>query len=77
MPERQTWHVTTHDDEGWQVQKAGGEQATSLHDTKSEAVEAAKQLAKNQPLGQIKIHKTDGTIQEERTYGEDPRGTEG
>lgn len=77
MPTRQTWHVTTHDDEGWQVKKAGNEQATSRHETKQDAIEEAKELAKNRELGQIKIHKMDGTIQEERTYGEDPPGSEG
>jgi hypothetical protein len=77
MPDRHTWHVTTHDDESWQVKKAGNDQATSTHGTKDEAVKKARELAKNQELGQIKIHKQDGTIQEERTYGEDPPGTEG
>lgn len=77
MAERKTWHVTTHEDEGWQVKKAGGDQATSRHETKDDAIQAAKQLAKKKDLGQIKIHKTDGTIQEERTYGEDPPGTKG
>ena len=76
MPERETWHVTTHED-GWKVQKAGGKRATSVHATKAEAVEAARQIAKDRPKGQIKIHKADGTIQEERTYGEDPPGSKG
>lgn len=76
MPTRRTWHVTTHDG-GWQVKKAGNEQATSLHENKADAIDAARRLAKRQELGQIKIHKMDGTIQEERTYGEDPPGSEG
>lgn len=77
MPERQTWHITTHDDDGWQVKKAGNDQATSVHENKQEAIEAGRDLAKDQALGQLKIHKTDGTIQEERTYGDDPAGTKG
>ena len=33
---------------------------------------SGKELAKKAPLGQIKIHKQDGTIQTEHTYGQDP-----
>jgi hypothetical protein len=77
MAERQTWHVTTHDGDGWQVKKAGNERATSTHESKQEAVEAGREIAKKQAKGQLKIHKTDGTIQEERTYGDDPPGTKG
>lgn len=76
MPTRETWHVTTHED-GWQVKKSGNEQATSLHENKQDALQAAREIAKDQELGQLKIHKADGTIQEERTYGEDPPGTKG
>lgn len=77
MPERETWHVTTHDEEKWQVKKANNEKATETHATKDDAIQAAKSLAKNQKLGQVKVHKRDGTIHEEFTYGEDPPGTKG
>ena len=34
-------------------------------------------LAKKGPLGQIKIHKQDGKIQTEHTYGGDPHPPKG
>jgi len=35
-------------------------------------IDQARKLAKSKPLGQIVIHKSDGKIQTERTYGRDP-----
>jgi len=72
VSERQVYHVTPHE-KGWQVKKEGAEKATSIHETKKEAVENAVALAKKADLGQVKIHKRTGEIQEERTYGKDPR----
>lgn len=77
MPERHTWHVSPHSEGGWKVKKVNAERARSRHDKKEEAVQAAKRLAKNSARGQIRIHKRDGRIQEERTYGEDPPETKG
>lgn len=45
----------------------------SEHDTKDEAVEEARRLAQSAELGQIKVHKRDGNMEYESTYGEDPR----
>lgn len=64
-------------DEGWAVQKQGAGKATSVHETKSEAVEKAKEVAKKAPTGQVIIHKKDGTIQTEHTYGKDPNPPKG
>ena len=54
------------------VKEEKASRASSSHDTKAEAVDRAKELAKNQDLGQVVIHKQDGTIQTEHTYGKDP-----
>ena len=72
MPERKTYHVTPHIDGGWKVQAEDASRASSIHETKAPAVERAKELAKRQPLGQVVIHKQNGTIQTEHTYGKDP-----
>jgi hypothetical protein len=40
-------------------------------------VQKARELAKKQPLGQVVVHKEDGTIQTEYTYGDDPARTRG
>ncbi len=57
---------------GWQVKDEQEERASSTHEKKDEAVVRAKELAKGQALGQVIIHKQDGTIQTEYTYGDDP-----
>lgn len=71
MSKRTTYHVTP-DGDGWKVQKEGSNRASAQCDTKKEAVNRGRELAQNQTLSQLKIHKQDGTIQEERTYGKDP-----
>ena len=68
---RKTYHVTTHR-YGWQVKAAGAQRASSVESTKAEAVERARELAKAADLGQVVVHKQDGVIQTEWTYGKDP-----
>lgn len=70
MP-RKTYHVVKQDGE-WKVEGEHARRAAGVFDTKVQAVERAIDLAKAQPLGQVIIHRGDGVIQEERTYGEDP-----
>jgi len=77
MSNRKTFHVTPRADGGWNVRRENTSRASSIHDTKAEAINRAKELAKNQDLGQVIIHKKDGTIQTEYTYGKDPFPPEG
>ena len=42
-------------------------------DTKEEAEDFAKQRAQLEKLSQVKVHKKDGTMDYESTYGDDPR----
>jgi hypothetical protein len=69
--------VLTRD--GWQVRKA--KQIVSAHSTQRESEAAAIKLARGTyeggGLGQAVLHKSDGTIREERTYGKDPERTPG
>lgn len=60
------------DKEVWQVKKEGSSTAIKNCDTKNEAIDYAVELAKNNKPSQVKIHKKDGTIESERTYGDDP-----
>lgn len=41
-------------------------------DKKEEAVEFAKDRARQASLGQVKVHTKDGNMEYESTYGEDP-----
>jgi hypothetical protein len=52
--------------------RMGASQASVVGDTKAEVQRRTVELAKQQPLGQVKIHGRDGKIQEERTYGKNP-----
>ncbi|MGB9298977.1 MAG: DUF2188 domain-containing protein [Anaerolineae bacterium] len=72
MAKRTTYHVTPRPDGGWNVERQNSSRASSSHDTKAEATARAKELAKRHTLGQVVIHKRDGTIQSEHTYGKDP-----
>ncbi|MFD0751282.1 DUF2188 domain-containing protein [Mucilaginibacter calamicampi] len=67
MAKRETYHVTKTDN-GWKGEKEGGKRASVVADTKKEAVAKTIEIAKNKPESSVKIHKTDGKIQEERTY---------
>lgn len=78
MAKRTVYHsVPTKD--GWKVESSG--QTISKHQTQKAAETAAIKAghkAENQGrLGQAVLHKSDGTIREERTYGADPRRTRG
>jgi uncharacterized protein YdaT len=63
-------HVTPHQD-GWAVKKEGGERASSVHDTKAEALEQGRDQARNDHV-ELVIHRKDGTIQDSDSFGNDP-----
>ena len=72
MAKRTKYHVTKRPDGQWQAKTEGASRASAVAKTKAEAVDRARDLAKAQPLGQVIIHKSDGKIQTEHTYGSDP-----
>lgn len=55
----------------WAVRGAGNSRATSIHHTQSEAINAARDIAKNQRC-EVVIHRPDGTIRDKDSYGNDP-----
>ena len=72
MPERVTYHVVPDEALGWTVKKEGARRASATAATKQEAIVRAKELAKQQALGQVVVHGRNGAIQTEWTYGKDP-----
>lgn len=70
------YHVVS-DGGDWKVKGENASRATSVHDTKAQAVDAARSRAKSQGDTQVIIHKQNGQIQEERTFGRDPFPPEG
>jgi hypothetical protein len=70
---RTEYHVTyDRDGRQWRVLRQGADRASSVHRTKDEAITAGRKLAKNHVPGQLVIHKRDGSIETEYTYGDDP-----
>jgi hypothetical protein len=58
-------HVVPHE-QAWAVKREGNERASSTHETQKDAIEAARELAKERD--DIVIHRPDGTIRERVTY---------
>ncbi len=56
----------------WSLKKRGNERATGLYDNKKDAVARGRELAKAATPAQLIVHKADGTIEQEFTYGNDP-----
>lgn len=63
-------HVVPHPD-GWAVKGEGNSKATKITDTQQEAINHAREIAKNQE-SELLIHGKDGKIRERDSYGNDP-----
>ena len=75
---RRTWTVEPRPDGSWAVQRDGTKRADSLHKTKPKAIARAVSLGKAaSPRGQVRIKNERGRLEDERTYGNDPRRTRG
>ncbi|MFS2149498.1 MULTISPECIES: DUF2188 domain-containing protein [unclassified Rhizobium] len=57
--------------EKWSVRKAGASRASGTYDTQREAVDKAREIARNQQT-ELYIHGRDGRIRERNSYGSDP-----
>lgn len=66
--DRTTYTVTPREAGGWSVQAEGASRATSVHDSKDEAVSRAKKLAGDRRPSQLLVYKKDGAVQTEQTY---------
>jgi hypothetical protein len=55
---------------GWKVTHNGV--ALSTHSSKQPAIDAGVAIAKKNQPSQLKIQRSDGTIEDERTYEDDP-----
>lgn len=57
--------------ERWAVRGAGNEKSTSMHDTQADAIDRARDIARNQQ-SELLIHGRDGQIRARDSYGNDP-----
>ena len=67
---KQNIHVVPRGD-GWAVQRANGERATSRHDTQTDAIGAGRDIARSEG-SELVIHRPDGRIRDHDSYGNDP-----
>ncbi|MCJ9751958.1 DUF2188 domain-containing protein [Neorhizobium sp. BETTINA12A] len=63
-------HVVPNGDK-WSVRKAGASRASGTFGTQQEAIEKARDLARNQRT-ELYIHDREGRIRERNSYGGDP-----
>ena len=70
MAKARNIHVVPRND-GWAIRKEGTSRATSVHETQRDAVEAGREIARNQS-SELVIHGRDGRIRERDSYGADP-----
>lgn len=70
---RKVYHVTKSHDGDWKGTLTGSNRPSVSAPTKTEALERTVEIAKNAGHSQVVIHKENGVIQSERTYGDDPR----
>ena len=76
MSRKRVW-VSPDGDGGWNVKTQGASRAAANFDDKVDAVDKAKEIAKNASLGQVIIQKRNGEIETEHTYGKDPEKSPG
>ena len=75
--ERVVYHVTPDASaERWIVTQENGKLRREFN-TKEEAEKFAKYRARLNEFSQVKVHKRDGAMDYESTYGEDPRDIPG
>jgi Uncharacterized protein conserved in bacteria (DUF2188). len=63
-------HVVSRPD-GWAVRGEGNERDTSHHRTQADAIDAARDIARNQ-RSEVVIHDRHGRIRDRDSYGNDP-----
>ncbi len=68
--DRKVYQVTPQDD-AWMVTLDGKKKPLAQYETKSAALEAARELAKANEPSQLIIHRADGTVQTSHTYDPD------
>jgi len=64
-------HVVPNPNGGWDVKKGGAERSSGHFETKQDAVDAAREVSRNQRT-ELYIHGVDGRIQRKDSHGHDP-----
>lgn len=75
MSKKEQIHIVYTKEGNWATKKPNGKRASTLSNTKNEAIRKARAQAKNHGNTEVKIHRKDGKITESNTYTrkKDPR----
>lgn len=66
-----THHVVPNPNGGWNVKRGGATRSSSHHDTKQDAINAGREISRNQKT-EFKIHNKNGRISQSDSHGRDP-----
>lgn len=67
----ETHHIVPNPSGGWDVKRGGGNRASSHHETKRQAIDAGRNVSRNQGT-ELRIHNKDGRIASSDSHGGDP-----
>jgi uncharacterized protein YdaT len=70
MSKKKNQHVVPHEGK-WAVKGEGNKKFTKVTDTQQEAIERAREIAKNKKA-EVVIHNKKGKIRDKDSYGNDP-----
>ena len=79
MTKKEQLHVVYTENGHWATKKPKSKRASSISNTKKEAIGKARTQTKNHGNMEVKIHRKDGRITESNTYTrkKDPRNIKG
>ena len=78
MAKRRSFHFTHDKKKGdWKLFEQETNRTIRRFKTKEQGVKISVDIVRKKGNSQLKIHKVDGKIQEERTFGNDPRRYKG
>lgn len=78
MAKKSNTHHVTYDKQAddWKVTRGGADRAAGRFDTKQQAIDAAREISRNQNT-ELKIHNKDGKIAQSDSHGNDPHPPKG
>ncbi len=79
MPKKgpETHHIVPNSQRGgWDVKRGGSERSSGHYDTKREAIDAGREISRNQKT-EFRIHNKDAKIASSDSHGNDPRNIKG
>ena len=71
MAKKPNVNVSPHGDGNWEVKSDKAERAHSIHPTQGEAIERARDIARNRG-SELVIRRPNGQIRDKDSYGNDP-----